>query len=227
MTEQDRQKAAAAAAAVAEVRPGMVVGLGTGSTAAFMIDLLAERVRAGLSILAIPTSERSAAQARRTGIPLTDFATHPEIDVTIDGADQVELGTLNLIKGMGGALLREKIVADCSKRLLIMVDATKLAERLALPVPVEVVRFGWKATAHKIAHLGGKAALRRDAAGATYATDGNNAILDCDFGPIADPASLERALREIVGVVETGLFIGRASAVLVAGPEGVRRLERT
>ncbi len=227
MTEQDRQKAAAAAAAVAEVRPGMVVGLGTGSTAAFMIDLLAERVRAGLSILAIPTSERSDAQARRTGIPLTDFATHPEIDITIDGADQVELGTLNLIKGMGGALLREKIVADASKRLLIMVDATKLADRLALPVPVEVVRFGWEATAHKITRLGARAARRLGPDGAVYATDGGNAILDCDFGSIAEPAALERHLREIVGVVETGLFIGRASAVLVAGADGVRRLTRS
>lgn len=196
MTEQDRQKAAAAAAAVADVQPGMVVGLGTGSTAAFMIDLLAERVRAGLSILAVPTSERSAAQARRTGIPLTDFVTHPEIDITIDGADQVELGTLNLIKGMGGALLREKIVADCSKRLLIMVDATKLADRLALPIPVEVVRFGWEATAHKITRLGGRPVLRRGADGGAYATDGGNAILDCDFGAIAEPAALERQLRK-------------------------------
>jgi ribose 5-phosphate isomerase A len=204
----------------------MVVGLGTGSTAAFVVDALARRVREGLRIVAIPTSERTAAQARAGGIPLVDFDTHPEIDLTIDGADQVERPTLNLIKGMGGALLREKIVAAASRRFLVVVDETKIAPGLSLPVPVEVVPFGWQATEAHLRRLGARTARRVESGGAPYKTDGGNAILDCNFGPIADPAALDRALHDVVGVVETGLFIGRAEAVLVAGGSGVYRLEK-
>ncbi|MBV9782831.1 MAG: ribose-5-phosphate isomerase RpiA [Acidisphaera sp.] len=228
MQEADREslKRQAAEAAVAEVRDGMAVGLGTGSTAAYAIEALTGRVREGLRIVAIPTSERSAAQARAGGIPLTDFAGHTLLDLTIDGADQVERGTLSLIKGMGGALLREKIVAAASARLLIVVDAAKLADRLSLPVPVEVVPFGWQATARRIEALGGRSVRRLEPSGAPYVTDGGNTILDCDFGAIAAPPALERQLRDIVGVIETGLFIGRASAVLAAGAQGIERLPR-
>jgi ribose 5-phosphate isomerase A len=219
-------KRAAAEAAAAEVRDGMVVGLGTGSTAAFLIDILAARVRTGLRIIAVPTSQRTAAQARAGGIRLTDFAAHPHLDLTIDGADQVAEDSLDLIKGMGGALLHEKIVADASARLLIMADASKLAPRLSLPVPVEVVPFGIELPSRRIAGLGANVRRRLNTDGTPYVTDGGHAILDCDFGPIADPAALDRDLRALVGVVETGLFVGRAHTVLLAGAAGVRHLQR-
>jgi ribose 5-phosphate isomerase A len=222
--DREAWKRAAAAAAVARVRDGMVVGLGTGSTAAFVVEFLAARVRSGLAVAAVASSERTAALARSGGIPLTDFAAHETIDLTIDGADQVDRGTLNLIKGMGGALLREKIVADTSERLLIVVDASKLADRLALPVPVEVVPFGLAATARKLGRLGAVVQRRLNAARAAYVTDGGNAILDCDFGPIGDPAALEQRLKSVVGVIETGLFVNRAGEVLVADGAGVRSL---
>ncbi|WP_027134663.1 ribose-5-phosphate isomerase RpiA [Geminicoccus roseus] len=225
-TQQDGLKKAAAEAAVELVQDGMLVGLGTGSTAWFAIEALIRRVREGLRILAIPTSERSAAQARAGGIPLTDFSRHDRLDLTIDGADQVAKGSLDLIKGMGGALLREKIVAAASDRLVIVVDESKLADRLDLPVPVEVVEFGWQATARRIAGLGGVPVLRQ-MEGTPYRTDGGNLILDCGFGPIADPAFLDRELHGIVGLVETGLFIGRAQSVQVAAPSGIRELRRS
>ncbi|MDE2005355.1 MAG: ribose-5-phosphate isomerase RpiA [Rhodospirillales bacterium] len=221
------EKAAAAEAAVALVENGMVVGLGTGSTAAFAIEALGRRVGGGLSVTAIPTSEQSAAQARRLGIPLTDFAAHRRLDITIDGADQIARGTLDLVKGLGGALLREKIVAAATARLVIVADRRKLLDRLggATPVPVEVVGFGWEATADRLAALGGVPVLRRDAAGAPFRTDGGNPILDCHFPEIADPAALERAIKRIVGVIECGLFVGMARLALVAGPDGVARYE--
>ena len=162
----------------------MIVGLGTGSTARFAIEALIRRVRDGLRIRAIPTSERSAAQARAGGIPLTTFAEHRRIDVTIDGADEIQIGTLNLIKGLGGALLREKIVAAASERLVIVADGRKLVERLGgtAPVPVEVVPFGWETTADRLRRLGTEPQPRRDAAGQLFCTDGGNRILDCRFG---------------------------------------------
>jgi ribose 5-phosphate isomerase A len=223
--ERDAQKQAAAEAAVALVQDGMVVGLGTGTTAAYAIAALIHRVRQGLRISAIPTSKRSAAQARDGGIVLTDFGRHDRLDMTIDGADQVALGSLDLIKGMGGALLREKIVAAASDRLVIVVDESKLVERLSLPIPVEVVEFGWQATQRRVADLGGRSILRQTG-GTTYRTDGGNFILDCAFGAIADPAALDRELRDIVGVVETGLFIQRATDVQIAGASGIRELTR-
>ncbi len=224
--DQDALKHAVAAAAAERVRDGMVVGLGSGSTAELVVRRLAERVGEGLRFVAIPSSERTAALARAGSIRLSDFAAHPHIDLTIDGADQVERDTLNLIKGRGGALLREKIVADASDRLLIVVDASKLADRLDIAVPVEVVPFGLDATARKIERLGARVARRMGQGGAAYVTDSGNAILDCDFGPIADPAALEAALRALVGVVETGLFVGRAQEVLVADGAGVHSLGR-
>ena len=223
---QDQQKHAAAVAAVALVEDGMAVGLGTGSTAAFAIAELGRRVAAGLRIVAIPTSERSAAQARELGIRLVDFASQPRLDLTIDGADEVARGSLDLIKGLGGALLREKIVACASDRLVIVADRSKLVDRLggATPVPVEVVPFGWQTTAARIARLGGDPRLRPGTNGEAYRTDGGNLILDCAFGPIADPAALELALARTTGVIETGLFVGLASIALVAGPDGIERL---
>jgi ribose 5-phosphate isomerase A len=224
--ERDAQKRAAAEAAVQLVEDGMVVGLGTGTTAAFAVEALARRHRDGLRFLGIPTSERIAAQARALGIPLTSFAEHRQIDLTIDGADEVERGTLNLVKGLGGALLREKIVAAASRRLVIIVDAGKLADRLGthVPVPVEVVAFGLEVTAAALEGLGAAVALRRTQEGAPFATDSGNRILDCRFGPIADPARLETRIRAVVGVVECGLFISRADTVFVADEDGVRSL---
>jgi ribose 5-phosphate isomerase A len=224
--DRDALKRAAAEAAVELVQDGMVVGLGTGSTAAFAVEALARRHRQGLRFLGIPTSEPTAAQARAAGIPLTSFAEHRQIDLTIDGADEVERGTLNLIKGLGGSLLREKIVAAASRRLAIIVDGTKLVDRLGthVPVPVEVVTFGLDATRAALEGLGASARMRLSPAGDPFVTDGGNRILDCSFGPIADPARLEQRIERIVGVIESGLFISRADPVFVADAAGVHRL---
>jgi ribose 5-phosphate isomerase A len=226
-TKRDALKRAAAEAAVQLVENDMVVGLGTGSTAVFAIEALARRHRQGLRFVGIPTSERTAAQAEGAGIPLTSFSEHRQIDLTIDGADEVEQGTLNLIKGLGGALLHEKIVAAASHRLAIIVDESKLVDRLGTrtPVPVEVVPFGLEATRESLEVLGASARLRMSSTGQTFATDSGNRILDCDFGRIADPARLEDRIRRVVGVVESGLFIGRADPVFVADVAGVRRLD--
>jgi ribose 5-phosphate isomerase A len=220
-------KRAAAEAAVELVQDGMVVGLGTGSTAAFAVDALARRHRQGLRFLGIPTSERTAEQAKALGIPITSFAEHQWIDLTIDGADEVECGTLNLIKGLGGALLREKIVAAASRGLAIIVDGTKLVDRLGtrVPVPVEVVAFGLDATRTALEVLGASIRLRLSPAGDPFVTDGGNRILDCSFGPIADPARLEKRIERVVGVIESGLFISRADLVFVADTAGVHRLD--
>jgi ribose 5-phosphate isomerase A len=227
MSDRDMRKREAAMAAVAMVQDGMAVGLGTGSTAAFAIDGLIERVRGGLNIVGIPTSERSAKQAADGGITLVDFSTHPRLALTIDGADEIAEGSLALIKGLGGALLREKIVAAASDRLVIIADAPKLVSSLGgtAPVPVEVVPFGWQTTAARLTALGASPELRK-ADGAPFRTDGGNLILDCHFGPIADPAALEARLSQTIGVVESGLFIGMASTALVAMPNGVLRLDR-
>ncbi|HET6182726.1 MAG TPA: ribose-5-phosphate isomerase RpiA [Acetobacteraceae bacterium] len=222
------RKREAGEAAAAMVQDGMAVGLGTGSTAYFAVAALGRRVRAGLRIAAIPTSERTAAQARAEGIPLVTFAERSRLDLTIDGADEIARGSLDLIKGLGGALLREKLVAAASDRLMIVADDSKLVDRLGThaPVPVEVVAFGWETTAARLAAAGVEPALRRGTGGAPFVTDGGNLILDCACRAIADPAALHRRLKEIVGVVETGLFPAMVSAALVAGAGGVMRLER-
>jgi ribose 5-phosphate isomerase A len=223
-------KRAAAEEAVAEIADGMVVGLGTGSTAALAVEAIGRRRREeGLRILGLPTSERTAAQATALGIELTDFAAHDTVDLTIDGADAVERGTLTLIKGLGGALLREKIVASASRRMIVMVDATKLRGPLGsfCPVPVEVTRFGWQVTRRRLGELGAHAALRIVAGGEPFVTDGGNHIIDCDFGPITAPAALEPRLKSIAGVVETGLFVAIATKVVIASASGIERLERT
>ena len=227
LADRNAEKRAAAEAAVELVQEGMVVGLGTGSTAAFAVDALARRHRQGLRFLGIPTSEHTAAQASAAGIRLTSFAEHRQIDLTIDGADEVERGTLNLIKGLGGALLREKIVAAASRRLVVVVDGSKLVDRLGTlaPVPVEVVAFGLEATEAALEALGASARLRQSPSGAPFVTDGGNRILDCRFARIDDPARLETRIRRIVGVVECGLFISRAETVFVADGASVHRLE--
>jgi ribose 5-phosphate isomerase A len=225
----DRCKQAAAEAAVAQLDDGIVVGLGSGSTATFAIAAMGKRVAAeGLRIIGIPTSEKSAAHARRAGIPLTTLGEHPRIDVTIDGADEVELGTLNLIKGGGGDLLREKIVAVASARMIIVVDESKLGDRLGrhFAVPVEVEPFGWQSTRERLKKLGGDPKLRLAPDGRTFVTDGGHYILDIAFGPIASSAELDAKLNSVVGVIEHGLFIGLASQVIVGGANGIRMLFR-
>jgi ribose 5-phosphate isomerase A len=226
--DRDELKRAAALRALEYVKDGMVLGLGTGSTAFFVVEGLGKRVAEGLSVVGIPTSERTAAQARSLNIPLSDFGAHSAIDLTIDGADEVERGTLNLIKGLGGALLREKIVATAGDRLIIVVDEEKLVDQLGdhTPVPVEVTQFGWQATAAKLAKLGAEPVLRHAAEDHPFITDGGNYILDCKFGKIADSAALESQIGMTVGVVESGLFIGRSTAVIVATGSGVEVLTR-
>ncbi|MEZ5839444.1 MAG: ribose-5-phosphate isomerase RpiA [Hyphomicrobiales bacterium] len=223
-------KKAAAAAAIAYVEDGMRLGIGTGSTADEFTRLLGARVAEGLKIIGVPTSERTAALAGSLGIPLSTLDETPELDLTVDGADELDAG-LRLVKGGGGALLREKIVAAASARMLVIADASKKVETLGrFPLPIEVNPFGLGATriaveaAAKRLGLDGPIALRKAADGSTFVTDGGHFILDASFGRIPDPEALANALVEIPGVVEHGLFIGLASVALVAGPGGVETL---
>lgn len=223
--EQNSWKKEAAEAAAALVESGMIVGLGTGSTAAFVVSELGRRVASeGLRIVGIPTSERTAEQARSLRIPLATLAEHSEIDLTIDGADEVERGTLYLIKGHGGALLREKIVAAASKHMAVVADETKMVECLGthFSVPVEVVPFGWQATERKLKQLGANPKLRLGADKKPYVTDGGHYIVDCAYGPMRAPKEVAHNLDHVVGVVEHGLFLGYASKVIVGGPDGVK-----
>ncbi len=218
----DEQKRLAAAAAIEFVEPKMIVGLGTGSTSEFAIRLLAGKVRKGLKIFSVPTSLSTELLARRLKIPLVkDVDAFTKIDLTIDGADEVDL-QFNLIKGGGGALTREKIVASRSNRQIIIIDEKKQVERLGkFAVPVEVLPFGWKSTREILRGFGARVKLR---AGKTslkpFITDNGNYILDCSFGPIYDPADLEEKIKGIFGVVEVGLFIGLADVVLVGRSDG-------
>jgi ribose 5-phosphate isomerase A len=227
-SELNRFKAAAAAAAVAMVEDGMVVGLGTGSTAAFALGFLGRRVAEGLRVIGIPTSEETEWEARRQGISLSTLTDHERIDVTIDGADEVVVATLDLVKGRGGALLREKIVASASEHVIIVVDETKVVNRLGVHglVPVEVVPFGWEATARRLGSLVASLARRTTPEGPPFITDGGHYILDCAFDGIDDPEDVQRQLDRTVGVVEHGLFLGLATRVIVGGPQGVRVLDR-
>ncbi len=220
-------KKAAAEAAVHLVADGMTLGLGTGSTVAFALDALARRIQAeGLRIRGVATSERTAARARALGIALTDLAAVPELDLAIDGADEVEEASLCLIKGHGGALLREKIVASSARRFVVIVDESKVVPRLGtrMSVPVEVVRFAHVATARRLERLAGPAVLRPGADGAPFITDNGNVIYDVqNRGPIVDPAALERDLDAIVGVVESGLFTSGVERAIVGAADGAVR----
>lgn len=224
--DQAALKQQAADAAVAEVEDGMVLGLGTGSTAALAVAALGARVQAGLRVIGIPTSERTAEQARELGVPLASFAEHTRIDLTIDGADEVHTGTLALIKGLGGALLREKIVAAASRRMTVIVDESKLVQSLGgVRLPVEIVAFGWQSTLARLRDAGADVLVRQGPDDAPFRTDGGNLIADCALA-LDDPATVHARLKAIVGVVETGLFIGMATRVIAGTQTGPRILER-
>lgn len=212
----EKEKEAAARASLRFIKDGQVVGLGTGSTAAYFIQLLGEQVKRGLRVRGIPSSERSGEQAASLGIPLTSFEECPEIDVTVDGTDEVD-PEMRLIKGGGGALLREKIVASASKQYVIIADSTKRVPVLGkFGLPVEVIKFAMPVVKKKIEALGAEVSPRRNKDGKSYLTDENNYILDCRFGEIRDAERLARKLSDMPGVVEHGLFIGMAGVVLIA-----------
>jgi ribose 5-phosphate isomerase A len=220
------EKETAARASLRFVKDGQVVGLGTGSTAAYFIRLLGEQVTKGLRIRGIPTSEASGSLAASLGIPLTTLDECQQIDVTVDGADEVD-PQLRLIKGGGGALLREKIVASATKQYVVITDATKRVPVLGkFPLPVEVIKFAQALIAKKIETLGAKVVLRKNADGMPYLTDENNYILDCHFEKIRGADGLANKLSDMPGVVEHGLFIGMASVVLVANGSEVVELRR-
>ncbi len=229
----DAQKRAAAARAVEFVRPGMRLGLGTGSTAKHFVELIGERVRAGLDIIAVPTSEATFADAKRCGIPLTTLDETPELDLTVDGADEIGPG-LCLIKGGGGALLREKIVAAASARMIVIADHSKNVAVLGqFPLPIEVTSFGLAATqlASGQGNRSNPGARTPDAAagkdGHAFVTDGGHWILDAALVRIDDPAALAHALSDVPGVMEHGLFIGLAQMAIIGGPDGVKIVERS
>lgn len=224
----DAQKRAAGEAAATLARSGMRLGLGTGSTIYFTIEALGRMHQQGAltDIVTVATSERTAAQARGLGLPVRDLSEVLTLDLTIDGADEVD-PSLRLVKGLGGALLREKIVASSSASMAVVVDAGKLVARLGTraPLPVEVDPFGWRATHEKISRLGCAPHLRETAEGQPYRTDGGHYILDCHFEHgIDEPDDLERVLNMIPGVIDSGLFIGIAHRIIVGGEAGVREM---
>jgi ribose 5-phosphate isomerase A len=214
------EKQAAARRAVEFVADGMVLGLGSGTTMLHVLDALGERVRAGLRVVGVPTSETTAARARALGIPLTTLAERPGLDLALDGADEID-PQLDLVKGRGGSLLREKVVAAAARRLVIVADMSKLVPRLGAqaPVPVEVVPFAAAWCARRLGGLGARAALRGGEQ-APFVTDNGHWILDCAFGPIADAGSLAAAIRALPGVVEHGFFLGMADTAVVAHADG-------
>jgi ribose 5-phosphate isomerase A len=228
----DDFKARAAAMALDLVEDGMRLGLGTGSTAAYFVEGIGAKVAQGLKLICVPTSETTRLQAERLRIPLTTLDETPHLDLTVDGADELD-DQLRLIKGGGGALLREKIVASASDRMVVIADRSKLVATLGkFPLPVEVVSFGLAATRALIeamaqeAGCNGNITLRPDPSGRPFVTDQGNHVLDCAFGQIPEPDLLSFALKQVPGVVEHGLFLGIADAAIVAGPEGVQMIAR-
>ncbi len=225
-TQQDTWKRLAGEAAVELVESGMVVGIGTGSTAAYMIQALARHIQAGLHIIgAVPTSEATEQLASSLGIPLTDLNAHPELDLAIDGTDEID-GHLNLIKGGGGALLREKIVASASHRFIVIADVTKQVMQLGLRavLPVETIPFAVTPVSRRLQALGASVQIRQRS-NQVFITDNGNMILDCSFpNGIADPADLQARIRRIVGVVETGLFLNMTERAIIGGPEGIKQI---
>ena len=226
----DTLKRRAAEAALAFLRPGMRLGLGTGSTAAHFVEVAGAMARDGFDLLCVPTSEATRQQATRCGLKLTTLDDSPELDLTVDGADEFD-ERLRLIKGGGGALLREKIVASASRRMVVIADASKRVATLgAFALPVEIDSFGARTTLRRIEAVAqdiglvGKATIRLTSSGAPFLTDGGNYIVDCAYGAIPDPEALARALDATVGVVEHGFFIGIATSVLLASEAGVETL---
>jgi len=222
----DAAKLNAAKAAVALVEDGMRLGLGTGSTAQLILPMLGALVASGMRLVGVPTSERTAKFARRAGVPLTTLAETPELDLAIDGADEVD-PEFNLIKGGGGALMREKIVASCARRMVVVVDRSKLVDQLgAFPLPVEVSPMAATPVARRIGAHGREVTLRRAKNGGAFVTDEGHHILDCSFGRITDPRTLARTLADIPGVIEHGLFLDMAELVIVGSDTGAETLER-
>ncbi len=220
-------KKKAAEQAVAHVKPDMIVGLGTGSTAYHAVNAVARRMKEeGFTITGVPTSEATAKQARELGIPLATLEEHPVLDLAIDGADEIEVSTLQLVKGAGGALLREKLVEAAAKRFIVIADDTKKVDQLGTKfrLPIEIVRFGWKSTQGRVKALGCDPELRKTEDGEPFVTDEKNYLLDCKFPPIADAAELASRIKAITGVVEHGLFIGMASEAILAGADGIEVL---
>ncbi|MCS6801668.1 MAG: ribose-5-phosphate isomerase RpiA [Chloroflexota bacterium] len=214
-------KQAAVARAAQEIQNGMMLGLGTGSTAELLFPILRQRLAEGWQLTAVATSERTAALAAAIGVPLLPLRHAVQVDLTIDGADEVD-PALRLVKGRGGALLREKMVAQASRRAIIVVDDSKLVPTLGTraPLPVEVVQFGWEAVSERLAALGASEVTLREQAGKPVLTDSGNYLLDCRFPGIADPEALDVAIHRIAGVVEHGLFLGLADTVIVGSADG-------
>jgi ribose 5-phosphate isomerase A len=232
MMSMDDLKRQAAARAVEQVQDGMKLGLGTGSTAKHFVELLGERVKAGLKVVGVPTSEATRADAERCGVPLTTLEEVDHLDLTVDGADEVD-PNLDLIKGGGGALLREKIVAAASDRMIVIADETKWVETLGrFPLPIEVIPFGLGATRRAIEAafagngVSGPMDIRKTRDGHVFVTDGGHWIVDARLGRIPDSPRLAASLNSIPGVVEHGLFIGLARTAVLAGPQGIRIVER-
>lgn len=225
--EREELKKLAAEKAVEQIKDEMIVGLGTGSTVEYTLRKLGELVRGGLNIQGIPTSIHTKRVAQEEKIPLTTIEEHPEIDITIDGADEVD-SSLNLIKGGGGALTREKIIAFNSNKLIIIVDDSKVVKALGIdfPLPVEVVKFGWTATKKTLEALGCEVTRREVIEGEPFITDNGNYILDCDFEYIKEPEKMEIDINNIPGVVENGLFINLAHQVIVGGKQGIVTLDK-
>lgn len=227
MATRDELKRAAAQRALEFVRDGMVLGLGSGSTAEICLRELAARVARGLQVLGVPTSRRTEELARQLGVPLTTLDEHPSLDLVIDGADEIDPRTFNLLKGRGGALLREKLVASAARERVIIADESKLVQTLGerQAVPVEIVRFGWRHTAASLAALGCQTTLRQ-VDGAPFVTDEGHYILDCRFGPIRAPGELAWRIKTLVGVVEHGIFAGLADRLVIGGAAGVQLYQR-